>query len=208
MWRKLTAFGMLGTLMYVLHVVLGGILWKGYSHLMQPISDLTAQGAPNRELLTWITSAYGLFSLVFAFSAFMVVIKIGVKSLSIGFFLFFCMHIVSFSYNFFPEDLPGTAMTFRGLMHWIVTGAIVPLTIVSILMIGIGFRKVEGFKGYSIYSIVTSIILFTAGGTTVYILANGLSYFGLFERINIGSLQLWMFLVSYKLFSTSLARKA
>ena len=53
----------------------------------------------------------------------MVIIKIGVKSLNLGFFLFFCMHIVSFSYNFFPEDLPGTAMTFRGLMHWIVTGA-------------------------------------------------------------------------------------
>lgn len=34
MRRKLTIFGMLGSLAYVIHVILGGMLWKGYSHLM------------------------------------------------------------------------------------------------------------------------------------------------------------------------------
>lgn len=204
MWKKLTVFGMIGSLTYVLHVVLGGILWKGYNHLMQPISDLTAQGAPDSALLTGITSIYALFSIIFAVSAFMVVRKYGVKSLSIGFILFICMFIVSAMYNFFPEDLAGSAVTFRGIMHWVVTGAIVPLTISSILIIGIGFKKVEGLKGYSLYTVVTSIILFTAGGTSVFILANGLGYFGLVERLNIGSLQLWMFLVSLKLYSANI----
>lgn len=201
MWKKLTVFGMLGALAYVFHVVLGGFLWKGYNHLMQPISDLTAKGAPDRTLLTGITVVYAIFSIIFAFSAFMVVRKYKVKSLTVGIFLFFCMHIVSASYNFFPEDLPGAAVTFTGIMHWIVTGAIVPLTILSVLIVGIGFKKVDELRKYSLYSIITSIILFTAGGTTVIILSNGLGYFGLFERLNIGSLQLWMFLVSLKLFT-------
>jgi hypothetical protein len=153
--------------------------------------------------LTGIASAYGIFSVIFTLSALMVIRKKGVKLLTVGFFLFLCMHIVSLLYNVFPEDLPGTAMTFRGLIHWVVTGAIVPLTISSILVIGLGFRKVSGFKGYVVYSVITSIILFTAGGTTVIILSQGLSYFGLFERINIGSLQLWMFIMSLKLFMDS-----
>lgn len=204
MWKKLTVFGMLGALVYALHVVLGGILWKGYNHLMQPISDLTAQGAPDRVLLSNITNFYALFSIIFAVSAYMVVRKYGIKILSAGFILFICMHLVSVLYGFFPEDLPGSSMTFNGLMHLVVTGAIVPLTILSVLFIGIGFRKVNGFKKYSVYSIITSIILFTAGGISVFILSSGLSYFGLFERINIGSLQLWMFLMSLKLFSTGI----
>ncbi len=204
MWRKLTAFGMAGALAYALHVVLGGLLWKGYSHLEQPISDLTAQGAPDRALLTGITSVYALFSIIFAVSAFMYVRRLKIRLLSTGFILFILMHIVSASYNIFPEDLAGAPATFRGIMHWVVTGAIVPLTILSVLLIGLGFRRVKGFGGYSAYSIVTSAILFIAGGTTVFILSQGLGFFGLFERINIGSLQLWMFLVSLKLFNTEI----
>ena len=50
------------------------------------------------------------------------------------------------------------------------------------------------------YSIITSIILFFAGGTTVIFFANKLAGFGLFERINIGSLQIWMVVFSLVLF--------
>lgn len=203
MWKKLTAFGMLGALAYVLHVIIGGMLWKGYNHLMQPISDLTAQGAPDRVLLGYFTGAYGIFSIIFAASAFMYVRKTGPKVLSTGFIVFLFMHIVSMSYNLFPEDLLGSPMTLRGLMHYIVTGIIVPLTILSPLLIGIGLRRIKEFKQFSIYSIATSIIIFAAGGISVYLAVNRIDYFGLFERINIGSLQLWMFLLSLKLFTSS-----
>ena len=36
--RKLALMGMLAPIIYVFHVVLGGFLWIGYSHLSQPIS--------------------------------------------------------------------------------------------------------------------------------------------------------------------------
>lgn len=38
--------GMAAVLIYLLHVILGGLLWKEYSHLHEPISTLTASGAP------------------------------------------------------------------------------------------------------------------------------------------------------------------
>lgn len=200
MWKKLTITGILGTLAYVLHVVLGGFLWKGYSHLMQPISDLTGQGAPDRLFLLNITRIYELFSLAFAISAYMVLRGFAPKIAKVGMILFFAMHVVSVLYGIFPEDLAGSKPTFTGMMHFVITGLIVPLTVLSILFVGLGMKKIEEHKRYGVYSIITSIIIFCVGGFTVIILANKLSYFGLFERINIGSLQLWMAVTSWLLF--------
>lgn len=202
MIKKLTGLGMLGAIVYLSHVVIGGLLWKGYNHLQQPISDLTSSGGPDKVFLTYITTLYGVLSIIFAFCAFLYVQKFKSKLLKVGFFLFLCMHIVSISYNIFPEDMITARLTFTGGMHMVVTGLIVPLTILSILFVGIGFRKVEQFKDYGLYSILTSIFIFIVGGLSVIIMANKIGYFGLVERLNIGSIQLWMFLVSYKLFKT------
>lgn len=204
MLKKLTGIGMIGAIVYLSHVVIGGILWEGYNHLQQPISDLTSSGGPNRVFLTYITTLYGILSIIFAVCAFLYVRKFKSKLLTIGFFLFFCMHIVSISYNIFPEDIINTQATFTGTMHLIVTALIVPLTILSILFVGIGFRKLEQFKQYGLYSILTSVFVFVVGGLSVIVMANKLGYFGLVERLNIGSIQLWMFMVSYKLFKTKI----
>jgi len=102
-----------------LHVVLGGILWKGYNHIMQPISDLTATGAPDRVLLSRITLAYALCSIAFAVCAYIYLRKSVPKVTRAGMITFF---------------------------------------------------------------------------------ANKLPYFGLFERINIGSLRIWMLVFSLTLF--------
>lgn len=200
MWKKLTGFGMLGAFMYALHVVLGGILWKGYNHLMQPISDLTATGAPNKELLSVITLIYGVLCILFAFSAYMATRGRVSKSASVGLLVFLGMHLVSISYGLFPEDLPGAAATFAGTMHIVVTFLIVPLTILSPLLVGIGLRKAEGLAGFSRYSIITGIVIFIAGGASAVFFAQKLPYFGLVERVNIGTLQLWTFLLSFQLF--------
>lgn len=204
MWKKLTGLGMIGVFLYVLHVVLGGFLWKGYNHLMQPISDLTAAGAPNKALLSVLTLFYGLFCIVFVLSACLYTRKFIPKLASAGLLVFLAMHLVSISYGLFPEDLPGAAMSFTGTMHIVVTFLIVPLTILAPLLTGMGLRKVEGLRGFGIYSIVTGIIIFIAGGTTAVFFAQKLPFFGLVERINIGMLQIWTFLLSMRLFSSRL----
>lgn len=200
MWRKLSFFGMLGALAYVLHVVLGGFLWKGYNHLHQPISDLTGRGAPDRALLLCIINLYSLFSIIFAISIIMYFKKASSRLLKTGLILFLCMHMASLSYPFFPEDLPGSAASFTGFMHLVVTFSIIPLTILFPILVGLGTRKLGGYERFSAYSIVTGAILFFAGGTTAILFAQKLPFFGLAERINIGSLQLWMFITSFIIF--------
>lgn len=198
--RNLTLLGTFGALLYVLHVVLGGILWQGYNHIQQPISDLTATGAPDRVLLSRITLGYALCSITFAVCAYLYLRNSVPKVTKAGMITFLAMQLVSLSYGWFPQDLPGSDVTFAGTMHLVVTGLIVPLTICSPLLIGLGLKKIDRFRNFAVYSIITSIILFFAGGTTAIFFANKLSGFGLFERINIGSLQLWMLVFSLTLF--------
>ncbi len=208
MWKKLSFFGMPGAFAYVFHVVLGGFLWKGYNHLHQPISDLTGQGAPDRALLVHITNLYSLFSILFAIGILMYFKKAPSGLLKAGLVLFLCMHIVSLSYAFFPEDFSGSKASFTGSMHLVVTFAIVPLTILFPIFVGLGIRQLSGYERFSAYSIVTGIILFLAGGTSAMLFAQKLPYFGLAERINIGTLQLWMFVTSWMIFFGNAGKKA
>jgi hypothetical protein len=187
---------------YVLHVVLGGFLWQGYTHLHQSISSLTGVDGPNRELLNNILLAYAIPGILFGLSAYLYLRAFAPKIAQAGMLLYLIMQVISFAYKFFPEDASGAAMSFSGTMHIVITYMIVPLTILAPIFIGAGFRRLERFRRFGAFCIFTGIFIFCAGGTTTVIFANGLSYFGLAERINIGMLQLWTFLTALKLLTT------
>lgn len=200
MWRKLTVFGMISSIVYALHVVIGGILWKDYSHLDNAISDLTGAGAQDKDFLLIFTTIYAICAIVFSLSAYMYLKNSVSKSVRAGLLVYLAMHIVSASYGFFPVDPIGAPITFLGFMHILVTALIVPLTIAAPILIGVGIKREEGYKTFGVYSIITGCFMFVAGGLSVYIAANTLPLFGLVERLNIGSLQVWMFIFSFMLF--------
>ncbi len=191
--------GMLAVVFYFAHVLLGGFLWKGYSHFQQPISDLTATGAPNRDLLLVLTNIYGILALIFAVSFSIFEGRKYNKLVLWGGISFILMHFVSISYGFFPQDLPGNPTTFAGTMHLVVTALIVPFTILSPILIGFGLKKEQRWRKLGKYSIITGILIFVFGGLTGIFFANKLPYFGLVERLNIGTLQVWTFVLSYNI---------
>lgn len=195
----LLSSGMLAVVIYLLHILIGGYLWKTYSHLQQPISDLTATGAPNRFLLLLFTNIYGVLALIFAVSLTIFERKEHHKLVFFGGISFIILHIVSISYSFFPQDLPGAESTFAGTMHLAVTVLIVPFTILTPLLIGFGLRKDKAWKTLGNFSLICGILIIIFGGLTGFFFAKGLPYFGLVERINIGTLQIWTFVMSYKL---------
>jgi len=198
----LLSSGMLAVVIYLLHILLGGYLWKTYSHLQQPISDLTATGAPNRFLLLLFTNIYGVLALIFAVSFTIFERKERHKLVFWGGISFIILHVVSISYSFFPQDLPGAEPTFSGAMHLLVTVLIVPFTILTPLLIGFGLKKEKAWKTLGNFSLICGILIIIFGGMSGFFFAKGLPYFGLVERINIGTLQIWTFVLSYKL-STS-----
>lgn len=191
--------GMLSILFYVLHVVIGGIKWKGYSHLQQPISDLTATGAPDRNLMLSLTTIYGFLALLFAVSFTILKSREHNPIVFWGGVSFIVLHLVSVLYPLFPQDLPGIKTTFKGKMHILITVLIVPFTILTPFLIGFGFISEPLWHTFGVYSIITGILILVFGGTTAIFYAKKLPYFGLVERLNIGALQVWTFIFSLQL---------
>ncbi|AGK95982.1 DUF998 domain-containing protein [Clostridium pasteurianum] len=194
-------FGMISPLFYLIHVIIGSMLWSGYNNITQPISDLTAADAPNREILSIFTNMYGICGLIFSIGSFNYLKKLKVKIINVSMIIFIAMVLIGVSYGFFPEDMAGATMTFEGFMHLVITALIVPTAILTPLFAGLGFRKLENFKKFSNYSIATSVIIFVSGGMSVIAIANKISIFGAIERINIGSLQLWIFIFALIMFT-------
>lgn len=202
MKRKLIAlclsFGMLSVVVYILHVFIGGLLWPGYSHIHHPISDLTATGAPNRNLLVVLTNIYGIMALFFSIAFLILEGTKHSKLVFWGAISLVLMHIVSISYSFFPQDLPGRETSFAGMMHLVVTIMIVPFTILTPLLIGFGLRTEHKWRSLGIFSVVCGILILVFGGLSAFFYAQKLPFFGLVERLNIGTLQMWMFVLSFE----------
>ena len=192
--------GMLAVVLYILHVVIGGAKWKEYSHLQQPISDLTATGAQNRALMLTLTTMYGLLALLFAVS--FTILKSSEQNSPVfwGGVSFILLHLVSVLYPLFPQDLPGSKATIKGRMHIYITALIVPFTILTPFLMGFGFISELQWHAFGVYSIITGILILVFGGLTAVFYAKKLPYFGLVERLNIGTLQVWTFVFSCKLF--------
>lgn len=197
MSKKLIGLGMVSSILYLLHVIIGGILWKGYSQLNQPVSDLTSANAPNKALLNIFLNGYLICSVIFIVSLYIYTKKFSNKIFKSGVIMFFIMDVVTFMYTFFPEDMPGTKLSFQGLMHLVITGPIVLCSILFPLFIGIGLKKANRFKKFAEYSIITSVVIFISGAMSPIWIANNLPCFGLVERITIGAIELWMFICSF-----------
>lgn len=195
----MAGMGTLAVLIYVSHVIIGGLLWDAYSHFNRPISDLTASGAPNRGLLSVFTILYGVLSVVFSVGAYLVLKRIAPKLSQSGMLIFLFMHSISLLYNFFPQDLPGSDLTFSGFMHIVITILIIPLTILSPVLVGLGLRNMKQFYFYSYFSLATGLVILLSGALAAVFIAYDWPYFGVVQRVNIGSLQLWMLVTSIKL---------
>jgi len=196
-WRWLGLAGALSAVVYAAHVIVGGLLWQGYSHLTQTISELTADGAPDASLLRVFTTVYGVLALIFAAWLIFALRRTSVKRTAIvGAVLLFVMEFASLvGYGLFPLR-GGTEMDPENMGHLIVTGIVVVCTIGSVLLCGIGLRRTAGLKALGVFSLVCVGIIVVSGGMTPVAMANDLPVAGLIERINIFTLQTWVFVMS------------
>ncbi len=184
--------GVSSPVMYAFTVILGGILWPGYSHLSDAISELTATGAPFRFSLNVLFSASLILGAFFAVIAFRFVKRFRIRLVRTGMGILVLITILSFLWAFFPMDPREAEATFRGIVHLILAGVVSPLTIISPTLVGLGLRKIEEFRAYAIYSLVSAAFILATGLTAVLSIQYGDAYVGLFERLTIGSYQQWM----------------
>jgi magnesium-transporting ATPase (P-type) len=196
-WRWIGLAGALSAVVYAAHVIVGGILWQGYSHITQTISELTADGAPNASLLRVLTTVYGVLAIIFAAWLIFALRRAGAKRAAIvGAILLFIMEFASLvGYGLFPLR-GGTEIDPENMGHLIVTGIVVVCTIGSVLLVGIGLKRTVGFRALGVFSLVCAGVIVVSGGIMPVALASNLPVGGLIERINIFTLQTWVFVIS------------
>ena len=194
--------GIAAAIIYVGTVLLGGWLRPGYSHISMAISELVADDAPNRSLLSSSFLLYNVLLSIFGIGLWFQANKqlqgrlsglIGSLALVLVGVAGILMELV------FAQEPGGTATTFAGTMHFVMAGIASLGTMVAVLGIGLWFRNYPEMKGYVLYSIISVLIIFISGGSSAMAMANHSPVFGLIERITIFTFTLWIFVVGRKM---------
>ena len=193
----ISLFGVLGVIFYMIHVFVGASLYPGYSHMSQAISDLTADRAASASVAKIFSRLYGICMVVGCVAMSMYFRNKCNKIFYRGLIVFTLMQIISaVGYSIFPltkaTDSTTTIMEFQDIMHLVITALVVLMTIISLILLAVGAYK-EKIGWFVIIAVLTLICLALGGiGTGVFSEA----YLGVFERINIFSLQLFSSILS------------
>ncbi|RJX24153.1 MAG: DUF998 domain-containing protein [Acholeplasma sp.] len=179
---------------YVLHVFLGTLAYPGYDALSQPVSDLTASGAPSESVARLYSNLYGILTSVVSLILLFQLKKVKHIGIRIGILLISIMYLVSaIGYGLFPLDENSSQMSFQNMMHIVVTIAVVLLTITSLIVFMIAFIKLK-YRGFFLVTCLTFILMMSGAILTGVV---NEAYLGLFERFSVFSAVLFHLMVPY-----------
>ena len=199
MIRKILLYcGIAAPILYGITVIVGAAMRNDYSHIINAISELISNGAPNKAILDVIFNIYGALLLAFAIGGYIALIN-APRLCRVALGIFIGIQILSFSWGFFPMDPIGAEPTFAGTMHNVFGGVVALASIVMPLLMGLGLRRSDDFHGYAIYSLISSAIIFVSGLSGVILAGQGLHVFGFFERITISTYEVWIFATALNL---------
>lgn len=188
--KMLILFGIPAGFFYLLHTILGNILWSEYNPITTDISALTAVGAPNAGLLSIFTFTYGVCSITFVVGMLMRAFRKYNKLIRVGYIVLLVMELVSMvGYKMFPLTGDKTVMSFQNMMHIVVTVIVVFTTIAFAFLVAAGYKREEGTKKFGKYLFVMAILVTVFGMTNPISIGMGLDVMGLTERLVIYTIQ-------------------
>jgi hypothetical protein len=197
LFQILALCGMFSPIVYTAMWIIGGILQSDYSHIRDDISSLFAVGAPNKRLMQSfiILSSVLLFLFYIGFHD---GLNDGGGSI-VGPILFIIGSILGIIIAlFFPLDVGGEIVTWRGKMHLILVIAMGMLTIAGMIALWFRLHMVPGWSVFATYSLVSAIV------ALILLIISGIfiegKYRGLLERFGVTPFQLYYFVLPLMVF--------
>lgn len=185
----------IGVFSYLLHTLLGNILWETYNPITTDISTLTSNVSPYQVPFTFLTSIYALCMIILGI-ALIKQTKDKNNLLQAASIIFLVMQLVSFlGYLLFPLDHQGALNSFHNTMHLIVTFIVVFSSISYSYLFAFGSKHTNKslFKTLLLFA-----ILITSFGLLNPIIMNlNLPLLGLTERLVIYTLLTQTIYLSY-----------
>ena len=196
-WRKtLLACGIASSVLYA--AMIWAIRYPGYNPFSQVPSELTAIGAPTREMWARLAWVYTLLVAAFGLGVWKSAGRNRARRVVGGVLLAYAS--LGLLWPFAPmhqRDVLAAGGGTSGDIFHVVLGAVT----VCLMFIAIGFATVAFGPGFRLFSIATLLILLTFGAMT-FIEAPGLDagqptpWIGLWERITISAFLLWVAILS------------
>ena len=199
--RVLSVGGIIAPVSYTVVAIVLGLLWSGYSHVTQAISELGGVGAPNAVIMNTAGFALtGILIIVFALGLYYGLDK-GSGS-KIGPALVAVYGLGMFGIAFFPWDNVNLA-SFTSTMHSLIGWPQwIGLTL-GLLVLAHTFKNDLQWNNYWIYTLSTGLL--TAVFIVIYAFIGVEGYMGVLQRIVVGAQLLWIEMVAIKLFRSSVA---
>ena len=195
--RALLVSGILSSVLYAAMNVVAALQWPEYSSASQTVSELSAIGAPTRDLWIPLGALYMILFGAFAWS----VRTEGRENPPLRFVggLLLAFAASSLLWPFAPMHLRGAAFSLTDAVH-IALG----LVTVFLMLAAMGFGSTAFGKRFRIYSIV-SVVLSLVFAILVAREAPGIAKnlptptIGVWERLNIAVFMLWVIVLSSQL---------
>jgi len=200
-YQKIYAIcGMLSPIIFNLIWIIAGFIQPGYDHIQHDVSSLMALGAPNKLLFDLMNIASIIVEIVFLIGLVMVLKElngsiVGPAILLGGRFLGILVPI------FFPLNYGGLPTGFTGMMHLIIVMITGFIALGGMIGMWRGLRKVDEWKGYDAYTLVTFIL--TLVFTMWLLFVTGTEIMGLAERFVILINGQYTFVLALKTFRIS-----
>ncbi len=181
---KLGICGIISLLSYTAMVIFSPLAYPGYNWMSMAVSELSAVGAPSKELAGQLNALFGPCALVSVMAVCVAIAGSNTKMFRAGIYLFAAMEwCCNVGYECFPWASNEAALSFQNIMHIAVTVAVVVLSIVSLIVIAIGAKK-DNQKTIEIWAIISlAAMLGGAAGTNIL----PQMVFGIAERISMFS---------------------
>jgi len=182
-------------LMYIIAVIAGGFMVENYNHIYNAISELSEKGQ-NKVLFIEISFIiYNILIVIYSFISIMY--KRKNLLINIVYILLGLIGLSGIFMGIFPQEARDSELTIVGIMHFIFAGIAAFATMAVALITFFNYIKKE--KNYAFYSLITFIIIFISGISNVILMNNNIdSFFGLVERITIGSFIIWLIVTGYR----------
>jgi Protein of unknown function (DUF998) len=183
--------GLAAVAVYVWATVLGGRLHPEYSHLRDAISELTASQAVDRVRLAALYVAYNLLLAVFAWGLWRAAPGSRLLRNASGLVVLAALSGIA-QVTVFPQDSTGTPATRAGATHIALAGLAAFLCVVTAVMYGVAFRRLELGRSAWVPSLAVAGYLLVMGPVAAVNVGGPLM--GLFERLTIGAYLAWVVL--------------
>jgi Protein of unknown function (DUF998) len=193
--RMAGAAGLLAVGLYVGTTVVGAAMSPGYSHVADPISELTSSSAPHAAGLAVGYVGYNLATAVFAYGLRRATVTSPRTGYALPWMVVGAIAGIG-EVTLFRQDSIGEAATAAGRVHVGLAGVSALLTVVCAVLYAIAFGKDVGWDRTARFTWTCVLAILLTG--PVAAAGVGRPWMGLAERLPIGAFLLWIAVVSVR----------